>query len=370
MKILLTILLAAIFYGGQSWFYKKYWNKGLIATLSFSRETCQIGENVYLNETVSNLKKLPLSRLHVKFTASNTFEFASSENAAITDHYYRNDVFTLLSYQTTKRTLSFQATKRGYFTLTELDLIASDIFLKHTFACQLKNHSHLYVYPKLLEQSKHPDSYIQWLGNHFSHRSLWNDPLSCKGSRPYIPGDNLHFINWKQSARYGSLYTNLTEPVMEQEITILCNLNPFYDNNKDVLLEYIISIAATLITGFIKSGITVHFYSNAKDIITKETLTFQGLCRTSQLEQVMKGLARIDLNMKPDNFHHTIARFKKKYDWHSSLLFLSNDRTEQLVKEYKELKQYCSQSLFLLPEFASVPVKTEPSLFVKWEVPL
>ena len=104
---LIIVILFALFLGWiQKRFYRKKWNEGLSAQISFSKECVYVGEQVVLKEQVLNDKWLPLAKLHVKFSTDSSFAFAKNENIIVTDRCYRNDVFTLLMHQSTLRKLT------------------------------------------------------------------------------------------------------------------------------------------------------------------------------------------------------------------------------------------------------------------------
>ena len=95
MGLIIAVIVAfAVLYAQQKYF-KTHWNRGLEVQLRFQKKGVSAGEKCYLEETVVNEKRMPLSSLQVKFTASNTFLFEQEGNAAVTDQYYRTDLFAV-----------------------------------------------------------------------------------------------------------------------------------------------------------------------------------------------------------------------------------------------------------------------------------
>ena len=117
MHFIIVLFLAIIIYMLQLYFYKRDWAKGLSVDISYSREDACVGDQVELIETITNEKALPLPVLSVKFKSSKTFVYDDMNNAAISDHYYRNDIFSVSGNQKIVRKQVFTTTQRGFFVI-------------------------------------------------------------------------------------------------------------------------------------------------------------------------------------------------------------------------------------------------------------
>ena len=95
MSILFAALALFILYLTQRTLYMRIWDRDLNAAVTYSRETAVEGEDAALVEVVVNNKKLPLPALTVKFQTSRKLLFHDSQNSAVTDLYYRSDIFSL-----------------------------------------------------------------------------------------------------------------------------------------------------------------------------------------------------------------------------------------------------------------------------------
>ncbi|MCR4715576.1 MAG: DUF58 domain-containing protein [Lachnospiraceae bacterium] len=369
MILFVIIAVVALLYIGQTSYYEKHWANGLTAKLSFSKSVAKIGEKLELVEEVSNNKWLPLPHLHVKFMTSNSFDFDNKDNSTVTDHYYRNDIFTLLGYQKTERTLTFKTTKRGYFEILDSDLISGDIFFRRTFAKQEKNFTGLYVYPSLLDKANYPSALTNRDGELAAPLSYNINQYSYRGSREYIEGDPLNHINWKRTAKEQQLMTNLYTPVIEQEVTMIVNFKPFYENSKDDLLEYVIRIIATLSDYYLRNNVHLHLYTNAYEGDKISPFYMPHLNAKSQLDSLMKGLSTINLKREPKDINDVLSDIKHiSQSEDQTLIFISNDRTKQLINSYLDLKRLYLSSSFIMPEYALVPIKIDIPDMVYWEV--
>ncbi len=370
MILLLVIAFVGLFYVLQTKYYSKHWKKGLSATLSFSKGRVNEGDELELIEVVENAKWLPIPHLHVKFMTANSFTFENCDNSVVTDNYYRNDIFTLIGYQTTKRTLKFKANKRGFYDIKSVDLISGDIFFRRTFASHDENVARLYVFPKLIERSELNSVLLNNQGEINTLMSLNVDEYSYIGTREYVPGDPLNHINWKRSAKDRSLMTNIFSPVIEHEVTMIVNLCPFYENDKMRLLEYIIRIVATLGSICLDNNVHLHIYTNAYELDQSKVLNFPSLNSKSREESLMMGLAAINLKREPEDIVKIMKGLSSRRINNQSLVFISNDRTNAVIDAYKELSRSFKNHMFIMPEYAAVPVKATVPDMISWEVPV
>ena len=227
MRLIIALVVMILLYSIQSHLYRKYWNMGLDIRLAFSKDTANIGEQVVLTEVIENRKALPMPILHVKFRTARTFIFEDNENAQTTDHYYRNDVFSILGKQKVTRQLPFLATHRGYFSITELHITSKDLFLTTSFADILPNDTALYVLPDRLQTKHFSSMHEQMLGDFHTHRQSMEDPFAFAGIRPYQTFDTMRSINWKTTAHMGTLMVNQYQPATSNEVRIFLNLTPY-----------------------------------------------------------------------------------------------------------------------------------------------
>ena len=151
MQILSALFGAFLLFLLQTFIYRRFWSHNLLASLNFSRKNAIEGEEVVLHETIINRKLLPLPFLKVKFIASKYFNFSDSNNDSITDNYYRSDLLPIMMYQKLTRSLPFICTHRGYYSINNMDLVCSDMFLANNYVDNSFINIDLYVYPKTLD---------------------------------------------------------------------------------------------------------------------------------------------------------------------------------------------------------------------------
>lgn len=306
MKILSAMLGALLLFLLQQFLYRRFWNKNLSVDLNFSSETAVEGEELTLLETVINKKLLPLPILKVKFMTSKYLSFLDTNNSNVTDNFYRNDLLSIMMYQKITRTLSFLCTHRGYFTISNMDVVCCDMFVSFESVASYNLDIHLYVYPKPVEYDKFQAPFRRMLGTVLTKRYMNEDPFEFRNIREYQSYDNLKAINWKASAKTGSLKVNVNDYTSSQQIKILLNLESETIWKYEDVLEESIRIAATFASAFIEQGIPTAIYTNALDIITKEVVNVPAGSGMNHMRTLHESLSRIDTTLTMPAFVPTI----------------------------------------------------------------
>ena len=209
IQILGIIVFALLLYLGQKYVYAKIWQRDLSVSLAFREDGIWEGQESELSEIIENRKRLPLTMLKVKFQTDRHLVFADTKGSRTTDRYYRNDIFQIGRLEKVTRVLPFTGGRRGYYTIGEADLVASDLFLtaQYTATTPITGCS-LYVYPKPFSHPDFKRSLKQLNGEVLAKRHLLEDPFEYRGIRDYQPQDDLKSINWKATARTGDLKVN------------------------------------------------------------------------------------------------------------------------------------------------------------------
>ncbi|MDE5966480.1 MAG: DUF58 domain-containing protein [Lachnospiraceae bacterium] len=367
MRLFIAVIVVIILYSIQSLLYRRHWNLGLNIQLSFSKDIANVGEQVILTEVIENKKALPLPILHVKFRTSRTFSFADTENSQTTDHYYRNDVFSVLGKQKVTRTLPFVTTHRGYFTITELHITSKDLFLTTTFADMLPNHAALYVFPSRLPLVRFAAIHEQMLGDFHTRRQSLNDPFAFYGIRPYQSYDSMRSINWKATAHTGALMVNQFEPATSNEVCIFLNLTPYMKARAESLSEHAINIANTIGTTFIEDKVDVSLCSNACDILTgKQAYLPAGHSQDHKLS-LSRTLSRIDLNQTCNDFMELLKSHIKEENHPVSYILISTYRDDALFSYFERHAEDHSM-YWIIPEFSHSDIHFQHAKIIKWEL--
>ena len=363
MLLIIAVILILLLYWIQEKVYEKYWDRGVEVKLSFDQEEVFENEPVTLLQEITNKKILPMPILSVKFTTDRSFRFEDMDNVCVTDQFYRNDVFSVMGKQIVTRKLSFVPGKRGYYGISNIDLISKDLFMKKSYAKNSKNQCYLYVYPSFLNMEEFELSYQTILGEYMAKKSLVEDPFEFKGIREYQPYDNYKNINWKSTARNNMLQVNTYYPTSNYEVKILVNLGTHTSFHQDMIQEISIKIAATLANRFIREFVPLGIVTNGFDLITREPVIVETGSSVAHMNMILKKLARIDIKQEPSDFIKVCQKEMEK-EQHTFFVLISNLRNEEAVSWYQRKKEEKVPMVWIVPEFKDFATESIKKMYI------
>lgn len=302
MTIIILGAVALALYFLQIRIFRLYWDRNLTASIMFESNTMQEGERGWLREVIENRKRLPLPMLKVKFRCSRQLRFLDSDNTAVTDFFYRNDIFTVMPYKKITRRLEFTAGKRGYYNINRIDLIGADLFLSREMHKQLEIDTVCTVYPRPLEREVVISALRQVQGELASRRQYIEDPFEYRGIREYQPYDELKNVNWKATAKTGELKVNERGYTTRQAVRIFLNLTDDGVLKHEDAVEDTIRLCVNLCMELLVMGCRVAVYANSVDCITGEVLRLEANTGKAHMEAILRGLARLDTSKKTEDF--------------------------------------------------------------------
>lgn len=302
MKILGIGAVGLLLFWFQQWIYRRLWLHNLKVSLRFAQEGIFEGETGELLEVIENRKRLPLSMLKVKFQTSRNLVFADVEGNRVTDLFYRNDVFQVGMGERITRTLSFTGSKRGYYKICGIDLVAADLFLTTEMVESIEADHFVYVYPRPFDSSEFRLSLKQQNGEILTKRHLYEDPFEYRGIREYQPYDDMKSVNWKATARTQELKVNQKNYTSLQTIRIFLNVEDTGILKKEEAVETAVKIAAGLAEFFLRQGIRVSCYGNGLDVINGEPMALEASAGSGQMDRIYRALARCQTGDKTTDF--------------------------------------------------------------------
>ena len=372
MKLLIALVVGAALYFAQMYLYRRFWDTGLAIDIDFARNVVRAGEDNELIETIYNDKRLPLPVLQVKFAITRTFLFNRQDNSAVTDQYYRNDYFSLLSFQKITRTYGFVCSKRGYFRMNGMDVICKDLFLSGMMLKSLFHEASVCVLPERVPVEEYPASALKLMGEIVDNVKRNEDPFEFAGIREYQSFDPMNRINWKASARASELRVNKFNSTFTQRVLICLNVECHIQWHEDVFIEEGIRIAASLADHFIAKHIPVALYSNGCDIVTREPVSVDAGADASHLRSIETALARTDASGSRTSFTALLEDCCTdiRYD-NTECIIISNYRKQDLAEKYGELRNRGVSISWIIPEYGMVEPKlagTGDKRIIKWTV--
>ncbi len=372
MRLFAVLLFGIGLYFLQLYLYRYFWDKGLNVTIDFARNIVREGEENKLIETISNDKLLPLPVVQVKFSVTRTFKFKKMDNSSVTDLYYRNDFFSLLSYRRIRRTYEFVCSHRGYYPLNDLDIICKDLFLTGMMLRSYKPQAGVCVLPSRLSPDELPVNVNEMIGEVMARLKRNEDPFEFSGIREYQPYDPMNRINWKASAGGTGLMVNKFNTTYDRRISIFLNAECHVKWREEVFLEEGIRLAASLADRFISSHIPVALFSNGCDIISGEPVAVEAGADRGHLMNMEIALARLDASKRKDDFASMMLKCLKDDRYKGTeCVIISNYRKKDLLEAYDKIKETGVNISWIIPEYGTVgpkPAGEGDGYIMKWTV--
>jgi len=303
--------------------YKHFWNKNLNYSMTVSKKAVFEGEKVEITDSVTNGKNLPLPWVYASYLISKHLIFMDSNNNEILRGERRTLLFIVGTKKTTSRKTQVLCSKRGYYLAEEFSISANNPLMTHRSQETSTLNFSLLVYPQIVDYSELVIPLKRILGTVTVKRFIDPDPFVFKGIREYLPTDSFRQINWSATAKSGALMSNIHDFTVEQNITILLNLERYNEYKRDFVFEEAIRLAAYLCRQCINIGVPVSLVCPSRDGHSKQVSS--GLS-AAHLESIYATLAYIDLSA--DN--HSIAEY----------IPLVSDKAFILISSYHDTNLY------------------------------
>lgn len=358
----LTILQRAV--------YRRFWQRNLSVELDFSAQTGREGTTVRLTEVITSRKFLPLPWLSVKFQVSRNLIFPDNPDAAISDDYYREDLFSLGLYQRMSRQLAVRLQKRGYYPIKRIDLISADLLLTCKFVGHTRSQSVLTVTPRLVPREALDIPYRHILGSVLVRNALLPDPFEFRSIREYQSFDTLKTVNWLATARTSQLKVNVNDFTAAREVLILLNVESDNVNYEEQLIEEGIRIAASLAEYLVADNVACGLVSNAVDILTGETPVIPAGQSLSHVRHLQEQLGRLDISQPAADFADLLTVRQAVWNRDPVLVLVSFNCGSRLCAAWEQCLDQGFQGLWIFPRYAGQIVR-QPNVSGEvfcWEV--
>lgn len=349
MEIFSLLVGLLCMYFLQNYLYRRYWDKNLTVSFTFSKHRVAEGETVHLEETIVNKKWLPLPVVTIKFKTSKYFAFEDADTSQISDYYNRSDLFSLLMYQKLTRTLSFVCKKRGYFSMNLSSLICSNLFLTEDYPKELDSADSLVVYPRCVDISRFEVTFESLFGSILSKRYIHEDPFEFRGIREYQTYDTMNTINWKASAKTGALMVNQKDYTAQQKISIFLNLTQENLIKDEELFEESIRLAKTFCTRFITQGMNVALYTNGLHFEHKTPVFVDYYGTQKQLLRVDEALATVAVRYELPDFYELYHRELDACNANDFCICISSYQREDWQQLMRRLRKKGSTLSWVIP---------------------
>ena len=309
MIILIVPAVILVLLMTERMLFRRCWDRELGAVLSFDAQPAVEGGTSSLTEVITNGKAIPVPVLEVGFALDTGLRLRDAGNQTISDQTNAVDVFSVRGHEKITRKLTVDCRRRGYYVINRTSLVAHDFLSREAGYCNLEQNTHLYVYPGEFPPEGLELPLEKIMGEISTRRFLYEDIFLRRGVRDYVPTDPQSRVNWKASARTGSLKVNLSDHSAGQSVRILLNLDEPTIWYPEAVLEDSIRLAASLARVLIQRQISVSMLTNGEDMgrelgipAAAAGMALGEGVSAGHLARVNELLARIDLRLKRPAF--------------------------------------------------------------------
>ncbi len=134
-------------------------------------------------------------------------------------------VISLLPHERLHLNYALRGRRRGYYRIGPLVTRGGDLLGSTAYEGRQVADDFVVVYPKIVPLHDLGFPSQSPFGTLPSHERVFEDPTRIQGVRGYLPGDSLRRMDWKTSARLGSLQVRRFEPAISLETAIFLNLD-------------------------------------------------------------------------------------------------------------------------------------------------
>lgn len=263
--MIIVLLLGMLLVSGLWEFYYKYqWSRQVTVRLWFETDAVYAGQETKLYEVIENRKNMPVPVLEVGFHTRKELDFADVENTNVSDYLYKRDVFSVLGRQKITREIPVKCTKRGRYLASDADITTHTLLYRKHYSKAIGTEAQIYVYPKMTDVSEIVTVCERMLGTLQCAKRLYEDPFAFRTIRNYTTDDPMKTINWKASAKTGSLMVNTFDSAQSQKAMIFLDVEDTGILKYEDLVEESIALAATMMRRLLRQNIEVGFVFNGK----------------------------------------------------------------------------------------------------------
>jgi uncharacterized protein (DUF58 family) len=271
LPFLIVLLVVAFLTKADFFFYLLYslagvlflgrlWARRSLTAVALARHHDSrlfLGETLDVEVEIRNQSWLPVLWLRLSDTLPP--ELALSQD-------FRH-VISLLPRERLRLSYALRGRQRGYYRIGPLLTLGGDLLGATTYEGRQVPDDFVIVYPKIVHLHDLGFPSQSPFGTLSSHERVFEDPTRIQGVRDYQPGDSLRRMDWKTSARVGSLQVRRFEPAISLETAIFLNLDGAEYARRDRLpaTELGIVVAASVAVHAVEKRQTVGLVTNGCD---------------------------------------------------------------------------------------------------------
>jgi uncharacterized protein (DUF58 family) len=325
------------------------------------------GEKIPLRIEIENRKLLPISWLRVSDHWPKAVGPDDDEALApshIPEEGLLTNVFSLRWYERARRNYILLFRKRGVYLAGPVRLESGDLFGMFEQVKEVDLSERLTVFPKLIPfQDIHLPTDDPF-GELYSRRRLYEDPTQPIGVRDYRPEDEFRRVHWPATAHTGNLQAKIFQPVSAKVVVLCMNVATFprhWEGTLPALLEYLISVTASMVSRAVEDGYRVGLISNGCLANSDQPFRIRPGRSRKQLSHLLEALAGVTpLITAP--FERFLIQQVPQMPYGATLVVLTAITSPELSETLIRLKQHGRR--ITLMSFAKEPPERIPGVRV------
>jgi uncharacterized protein (DUF58 family) len=295
-----------------------------------------VGESFAVDVQVRNRSWLPVLWLRLSDTVPSS----------LTSGAVLRQVVSLRPHERLKLSYNLAGHRRGYYRLGPLVGLGGDLLGTVTYESRQKDDDYVIVYPKIIALQDAGLPSQSPFGVLPSRERIFEDPARIRGVRDYQPGDSLRQMDWKTSARLGSLQVRRLEPAIALETAVFLNLavGDYPQPDRTEAAERGIVIAASLAVHLVEKRQAVSLVTNGCDPLAEDLQAAPGLPLRrgrAHLMNVLDLLARIEVapDEKAMPFLDLLGHKSLGLPWGSTVVVVTSHEVNGLLETLLGLRR-------------------------------
>lgn len=180
------------------------------------------------------------------------------------------------------------------------------------------------------------------MGDRRSRRRLFEDPNRPMGVREYHPEDSFRRVHWPATARTGELQVKVFQPTSGQVMVVCLNVSTFertWEGVHPPMLEYLVSMSATMCTKGIENGYRVGLIANGCIAKSDQPFRIPPGRSPRQLATLLSALAGVNPVVTAP-FERFLVREVPRVPYGATLLVISAVTNSTLAETLLKLKRH------------------------------
>lgn len=347
MEAYWILLIAGVVIIVQGRIFDRMALKKLNYSRSFKVSSCYEGDSVELIEIIENRKALPVPWLRVESHFRSGLAFDNQLNLDISEGQFNQNhksFFSLLPWTKIHRRHHITAQRRGFYKLGSVTMTSGDLVGMATVAQSKTMAGGMIVYPMPMDVAEMELPVQTWMGDMLVRRWILEDPFLISGVREYRDGDPLKDIQWKATARTGSLQVHRRETTADSRLLIYLNIEDHEQmwNNatRTEPIEHGIRLAAGISAHLLAQGMEVGMGTNGTlDDETSLEAFVPVAGGYTQQQLILEMLARLELTRKYSFYDYMVNELSRQTEAVDVLILSTyvSPRLEEVFQRFREL---------------------------------